>query len=168
MLKPAVKRHLARQAGEPGKFYDAGGSSNWLPWRCGSSSSAHYQDGPRGHERTSKDGSPWCRYPALNLPTRTGATKLKVWAVAVGVTNWCIGVSVYRPLSAFTTEKLNDMVFEFVWCETCRSCMEQWFSENLQCILVWKCQTVAVLLLLSPCIHPVTHEETVILEENVV
>ena len=33
---------------------------------------------------------------------------------------------------------------------------------------VYKCQTVAVLLLLSPCIHPVTHEETVILEENVV
>jgi len=30
-----------------------------------------------------------------------------------------------------------------------------------------KCQTVAVLLLQSPCIHPVTHEETVILEENV-
>ena len=29
-------------------------------------------------------------------------------------------------------------------------------------------QTVAVLLLLSPCIHPVTHEETVILEDNVV
>ena len=26
----------------------------------------------------------------------------------------------------------------------------------------------SVLLLLSPCIHPVTHEETVILEENVV
>jgi len=33
---------------------------------------------------------------------------------------------------------------------------------------VYKCQTVAILLLLSPCIHPVTHEETVILEENVV
>ena len=26
----------------------------------------------------------------------------------------------------------------------------------------------SLLLLLSPCIHPVTHEETVILEENVV
>ena len=47
--------------------------------------------------------------------------------------------------------------------------VEQCFSENLQCILVWKCQTITLLLLLSlTCIHPVTHEETVILEENVV
>jgi len=28
MLKPAVERHLARRAGEPGEFYEAGGSSN--------------------------------------------------------------------------------------------------------------------------------------------
>jgi len=26
--------------------------------------------------------------------------------------------------------------------------------ESLQCVLGWKCQTVAVLLLLSPCVHP--------------
>ena len=33
----------------------------------------------------------------------------------------------------------------------------------------WReCQTVGVLLLLSLCIHLVTHEETVILEENAV
>ena len=41
------------------------------------------------------------------------------------------------------------------------------FGKYSMHILVWKCQTVAVLLLSSPCIHPVTHEETVILEENV-
>ena len=38
---------------------------------------------------------------------------------------------------------------------TCWSCVQQCFSKNLQCVLVWKCQTVAVLLLLSPCIYPV-------------
>jgi len=52
--------------------------------------------------------------------------------------------------------------------ETCWSCMEHGFSENLQCILAWKCQTISVLLLLSACIHLVTREETVILEENAV
>ena len=38
--------------------------------------------------------------------------------------------------------------------------------ENLQRVLAWKCQTAAVLLLLSSCVHFVTHEETAILEEN--
>jgi len=28
MLKPAVERHLAPRAGEPGEFYEAGGSSS--------------------------------------------------------------------------------------------------------------------------------------------
>ena len=46
-------------------------------------------------------------------------------------------------------------------------CVEQCFSENLQCVLARKCQTTAVLLFLPSCIHFATHEETVILEENV-
>ena len=34
-------------------------------------------------------------------------------------------------------------------------------------VLARKCQTTAVLLFLPSCIHFATHEETVILEENV-
>jgi len=39
MLKPAVERHLARRAGEPGEFCEAHGNRSWLLSRCGPVSS---------------------------------------------------------------------------------------------------------------------------------